>query len=123
MTAKVNVLTASHADVVAVPIQAVVKRRLGDDGRELDEEKDKAAYAAADEHDVVYVFADGKAKVTRVELGTADELRVEIKTGIAEGTEVIVGPYRTLKDLHDGTAVQGEAPAASPAASGSPAGV
>ena len=114
MTAKVSVLTASHTDVVSVPIQSVVKRRLSDDGRELDEEKDKAAWIAADERDVVYLRDSGKAKAARVETGTADELRVEIKKGVSEGAEVIVGPYRTLKDLHDGTAVQGEAPVASP---------
>ncbi len=116
MTAKVNVLTASHVDVISVPIQAVVKRRL-DGTRELTEEKDRAAWAAADEKDVVYLLSAGRAKITPVKTGASDEVRVEVQSGITEGGDVIVGPYRTLKDLHDGADAHADAPAAKPAGS------
>jgi HlyD family secretion protein len=124
MTAKVTVLTANHADVVSVPIQAVVKRRVSDDGRELDEDKDKVAFNAASDHEVVYTLEGGKAKVTPVTTGTADEVRVEITDGIAEGAPVIAGPYRTLKELHDGAFVKADAapsPTPSPSSSSSKA--
>ena len=106
MTAKVAILTATSEDALTVPIQAVVKRALGEDGGEL---KGSAA-KGVDKKDVVYRIEDGKAQARVVTTGIADELWVEIKDGLATGDEVVVGPYRTLKNLHGGDAVKvGEA--------------
>jgi HlyD family secretion protein len=96
MTAKVAVLTATRIDALVVPIQAVVKRKLNDDGEEV---KGSAAQGI-DEVDVVYLVDDGKALVRAVTTGISDELHVEITDGIEAEDEVIVGPYRTLKNLH-----------------------
>ena len=43
-----------------------------------------------------------------VETGISDELYVEIIDGLTDGQEVIIGPYRTLKNLHAGDAVKME---------------
>ena len=102
MTAKVAVLTATRTDALAVPIQAVVKRKLDDDGEEV---KGSAA-EGLDEVDVVCLIDDGKTLVRAVTTGISDELHVEITDGLEAGDEVIVGPYRTLKDLHAGDAVR-----------------
>ena len=63
---------------------------------------------ASKKSDVVFVIADGEAAVRTVETGVSDDLSVEITGGLADGEEVIIGPYRTLKKLHAGDAVKTE---------------
>ena len=104
MTAKVDILTATSDDAITAPIQAVVKRTLDDEGEEV---KGTAA-KGIEESDVVYIVADGEAAVLAVETGISDELYVEIIDGVADGQEVIIGPYRTLKNMHAGDAVKVE---------------
>ena len=104
MTAKVDILTATSDDALAVPVQAVVKRRLDDDGDEIT----GSAAKGMDETDVVYVIVDDKAAVIPVSTGVSDVLYVEITDGLSEDQEVIIGPYRTLKKLEDGDSVRTE---------------
>jgi HlyD family secretion protein len=104
MTAKVDILTATSENALTVPIQAVVKRTLDDDGAEVKGTEAKGL----DESDVVYVIADDKAAVRAVETGISDDLYVEITDGLDDGEGVITGPYRTLKNLHAGDAVKTE---------------
>ncbi len=106
MTAKVNIVTATHDDALAVPIQAVVKRTLDDTGKEVRGTKAKGL----EEREVVYTLVDGKAKAAPVETGIADEVWVEILDGLSDGDTVVAGPYRTLKELHDGDAIREQKP-------------
>jgi HlyD family secretion protein len=102
MTAKVAILTATRESTLTVPIQAVVKRRFNADGEEVRGTEAKGL----DEIDVVYVInEEGEAEARRVATGISDELYVEITDGLAAGDEVITGPYRTLKNLHEGDRV------------------
>jgi len=102
MTAKVDILTATSNEAMTAPIQAVVKRTLDDQGEEV---KGTAA-KGIEESEVVYVIADGEAAARAVETGISDELYVEIIAGLTDGQEVVIGPYRTLKNLHAGDAVK-----------------
>jgi len=104
MTAKVDILTATSKDAVTVPVQAVVKRRLDEEGEEVRGSKAKAF----EEVDVVYLIEDGKAVVREVAMGVSDVLYVEITEGLSAGNEVITGPYRTLKNMKHGDAVAAE---------------
>jgi len=104
MTAKVDILTATSEDAVTVPVQAVVKRRLDEDGEEV-RGSDAKSY---DEVDVVYLIEDEKAAVHTVVVGVSDVLHVEITDGLAFGDEVMIGPYRTLKKMKNGDAVKAE---------------
>lgn len=98
MTAKVDILTATREDALTVPIQAVVTRRLDASGEEVEE-------PAGEERDVVYTITDGEAEARPVDTGIADELTVEITAGLEPDEEVVVGPYRTLKNLSAGDPV------------------
>ncbi len=98
MTAKVDIVTAVHQDVIAVPIQAVVKRTLDKQGKEM--ASDSAG--ASKDTDVIYLAEQGKAALTKVKTGISDELHVEVVSGLKVGDPVIVGPYRTLKALRAG---------------------
>ncbi|MEJ2190522.1 MAG: efflux RND transporter periplasmic adaptor subunit, partial [Acidobacteriota bacterium] len=102
MTARVDILTATSKDALTVPIQAVVKRTLDDEGNEVHGSKAKGI----EETDVVYLVEDGKASPRPVTSGISDELYVEITEGLEDEAEVIVGPYRTLKNLKAGDAVR-----------------
>ena len=102
MTAKVDILTATSEDVLAVPIQAVVKRTIDEMGEEIR----GSAAKGMDETDVVYLIVDGEASVRPVVTGISDVLHVEITNGLSEDEEVIIGPYRTLKKLKTGEAVR-----------------
>ena len=104
MTAKVDILTATSEDALTVPVQAVVKRRLDEEGEEV-RGSDAKSY---DEVDVVYLIEDDKAAVHKVVVGVSDVLHVEITDGLAVGDEVMIGPYRTLKKMKQGDAVKVE---------------
>jgi HlyD family secretion protein len=104
MTAKVDILTATSENAVTVPVQAVVKRRLDENDEELKGAKAKGV----DEVDVVYMIKDGKATIQRVVMGVSDVLSVEITDGLSEGDEVVIGPYRTLKNMKQGDAIKVE---------------
>jgi len=104
MTAKVDILTATSEDAVTIPVQAVVKRRLSEEGEEVRGSDAKGI----DEVDVVYLIDDDKAIVRKVVMGVSDVLHVEITEGLSVGDEVVIGPYRTLKNLKAGDAVVAE---------------
>lgn len=104
MTAKVDILTATSKDTLTVPVQAVVKRTLDDEGEEIR----GSAAKGIDKSDVVYVIVEGEASVRPVVTGVSDVLDVEIIEGLGDDEEVIIGPYRTLKKLRDGDAVRAE---------------
>ncbi|MEM7480361.1 MAG: efflux RND transporter periplasmic adaptor subunit [Acidobacteriota bacterium] len=92
MSARADVVAKVHSDVPIVPIEAVVER----DDPERDGEGRK----------VVYSFDEGAAVEVPVSTGIANTTQVEITAGLSGGESVIVGPYRTLKDLEDGDVVR-----------------
>ncbi|HEX2164410.1 MAG TPA: efflux RND transporter periplasmic adaptor subunit [Thermoanaerobaculia bacterium] len=100
MSVRAEVVSASHPDALVVPIQAVVERpRLGPDGEPARD---------AEEVPVVFAIEEGEARQRPVETGISDETHVELVSGLDAGAEVIVGPYRTLRDLDHGDPVHVE---------------
>jgi len=98
MSARAEIQVATHADALAVPIQAVVERKPPSTG-------DAAADKKAAPQTVVFVVTDGKAKSVPVETGISDATEVEIVGGLSGGEQIITGPYRALRKLEDGDAV------------------
>jgi HlyD family secretion protein len=99
MTSQVSIVTSSAPNAVAVPIQAVVERVPGAKGEsEGDEDKPKKKY--------VFLVRDGKAKQVEVQTGISDATHVTIPAGVKAGDPVITGPFRTLKKLKDGDAIE-----------------
>lgn len=96
MTAAVDIRTAYRTNVVTVPIQAVTLRKP------KSEENDTTTVSNDDKLEVVFLEQDGKAVMQTVKTGIQDLNHIEIVSGIADGAEVISGPYgtvsRTLKD-------------------------
>ncbi len=99
MSARAEIQVSTHAEALAVPIQSVVER------------KPKGADVAAGGKkpqpvSVVFLIVDGKVKSVPVESGISDATDVEIVSGLAGGEQVITGPYRALRKLEEGDAVQ-----------------
>jgi HlyD family secretion protein len=100
MSATVDIQTDTRKGVVAVPIQSVTTRAVPDST------KNKTGVAIGENNkekeEVVFVLENGFARKRTVETGIQDNMNIEIEKGIAEGDEVITGPYnivsRTLKD-------------------------
>lgn len=133
LSASVSIATATHANVLTVPIQAVTSRepKKGGDGGPSASGSGSAgpapsgsagpapsATAAPDSAPVVagskpkpakvvFVVKDGKAEMRVVHTGIASRSDVEILDGIAEGETIVDGPYRTLaRELQDGQSVK-----------------
>jgi HlyD family secretion protein len=105
LTADVDIVTSSHTGVLKVPSQAVLGRRTEDLPPAI---RDNNPQVPADKAEVpvVYRFVDGKAVVTPVTLGAADALCTEIKAGLDETSQVIVGPFKALDGLKHDQAVR-----------------
>ena len=84
MSCSAEITTREKSDVLVVPIQSVVYR----EGRE-----------------VVFVVEDGVARERPVKTGIADNVNIEIESGIEEGETVITGSYKVLRTIQDGDKV------------------
>ena len=134
MSSHASIRVAETRDALVVPIQAVqvrTRKELEELRRKAAGGSDKPAPAgsgdaqAADggkpaakptvpdseresqELDVIFVDRGGKVEIVEVRTGLSDEFNVEVlDPSIKPGDKVIIGPYRTLKKLKPGDAVQ-----------------
>lgn len=101
LTADVDIFTEEHVDVIAVPAQAVLSRKVDDlpfdirqNNPNVDPDKTECM--------IVFRVVDGKTVVTPVTIGPSDMTRIIIRSGLEVGDKVIVGPYKVLGDMqHD----------------------
>ena len=134
-TCTADISTASKANVVSVPIQALTVRELEYDtagavvpklrppppsrwsfGRPAAE---TAATAPTElpvghtrkEIEGVFVVKSGKATFVPVEVGIAGERYFEVVKGLSQGDRVITGPFDSVRNLYEADDVR-EAPAA-----------
>ncbi|CAN5644794.1 efflux RND transporter periplasmic adaptor subunit [soil metagenome] len=106
LTADVDIETARHENVLAVPSQAVLGRPVDDlpqalrNAPEVDQSRTLVT--------VVYRMVDGKSVVTPVKVGPSDVTHTLIESGLKECDEVIVGPYKVLENLANDQKVKDE---------------
>ena len=106
LTADVQILTKENDDVVRVPSQAVVGRRVSELPTELQnlpEVRREKEFTT-----VVYRVVDGKATATPVEVGPSDLQRTMIVSGLEAGAQIVSGPYKVLEEIKDGQLVKGD---------------
>ncbi|HIA36805.1 MAG TPA: efflux RND transporter periplasmic adaptor subunit [Flavobacteriales bacterium] len=122
MSATVEIRTEIADYVYAVPIQAVTIREDtaavpdetkkkeksaetdGDSGATQDASKSKKA---GKKEECVFVYKDGKSSLYWVEIGIQDNDFMEIKKGLGDSLNVIIGPYSAIsKKLKDGARVE-----------------
>src|SRR5438132_2952607 len=135
MSSAVSISTATHDNVVMVPIQAVTSREAKKKEQKAppregeikvadaqaapapatpgkDDPPTKAATGKPKPGKVVFVVdKDGVAQMREVQTGIASRTDVEILSGVNEGDTVVDGPYRTLaRELQEGQKVKPQKP-------------
>lgn len=110
MTASVDIITEVKKDILTVPLAAVTTRSDKDDKKRGDD--DSATNDESEDEDVkevVFVMSEGKAVKTEVETGISDFDRIEIISGVEEGTEVVSGPFLAVsKRLKEGDDIEAQ---------------
>lgn len=112
MTATVDIITTTKANVVYVPISSVVvksdtaavKMPKIDDPK--DAENKKPSPKSDKKLECVFVKVGDKAKIRIIKTGIQDDTNIEVMSGLKKGDVVITGPYTTVaKDLNSGDKV------------------
>ena len=112
MTATVDIITKTRANVLAVPISSVVVKSdtTAVKGFKVEDEDEKKAAPKSDKKlECVFVKVGDKAKIRIIKTGIQDDTNIEVLTGLKKGDVVITGPYSTVsKDLNSGDKVTTE---------------
>ncbi|MBI9017121.1 MAG: efflux RND transporter periplasmic adaptor subunit [Phycisphaerae bacterium] len=101
LTADVDIETLKHENIIKIPTQAVVSRKVDDLPLEIRQDNPNVDMAKT-EALIVYRMVDGKAVATPVEIGSSDISHIIIKSGINENDIVVIGPYKVLGTLKHG---------------------
>lgn len=101
MSVRADIYTQSSEKTLAVPVQAVLY------DEDLDEDKKTRN---KEEQTYVFVMKDGKAIRKDVKVGISSDSDQEIIEGLEQGETVITGPFRVLRNMKDGDAVEEKEP-------------
>jgi HlyD family secretion protein len=110
MSSTAVITTATVDNVLTVPLQAIVPRELPSEGEQKPEETPQAN-GAGRKKEVEGIFLlgkDGRASFKPIETGIKGDQEIEVKSGVSEGDEIIIGPYKTLRTLKDKDQVKRE---------------
>jgi len=91
--------TGKAEGVPVVPIQALVTRETpaGD--------KDEGDAPRAGTEEGVYLLDGDKVRFVPVNTGLTGSLEIEVKEGLQAGQEIVIGPFRALREIKDGDQV------------------
>jgi HlyD family secretion protein len=125
LSATAEITTAEKKGTLTVPIQAIVMRNPeGKDGKQesTEEEENPAEEESAEseasvkeegtegesveEERGVFVVQDAAVSFRPIRTGIIGGMEIEITEGISEGDEVVIGSYKVLRTLEDGTKVK-----------------
>ena len=131
MSATVDITTSRREEAVSVPFSAVVMRSFDMDSLLAAREQKELAGTtlvsevnAAENGDLdnnktkkkkdverkdlrgVFVIKDGKAMFVEIKTGIADQKFIEITSGLEPGDSVVAGPYKSLRKIKDGDAIE-----------------
>ena len=111
-TCTAEITTATREASVAVPIQATTIREMDvdPDGNIVRREVSDTVVAATEELEGVFAVRQGRAVFVPVETGIAGERFFEALSGLADGDDVITGPFEVVRNLEDGDSVQPNEP-------------
>jgi len=103
LSATAKVITATRDSSLSIPIIALTVREHEPISTET---APQDTTAGPEEMEGVFIVRDGKAEFRPVAVGIAGEEYFEVLEGLEEGEEIVAGPYQTIRDLRDGTAVR-----------------
>ena len=110
-TAKIT--TATRANALTIPIQALTVRRPSDlvpesEKNSVQAASRKNATKASDKEEIqgVFVLRNRKAEFVPVDTGIAGTTDIEVLQGLQEGDEIVTGSYKVLRTLKPGSSVK-----------------
>jgi len=114
LTVTADITTSTREKTLTVPIGALVLRAPEQPKAKVESEEatrvERPQSTAARLKDIegVYLVKGGKVEFKPVTVGIKGETDVEVVEGLAEGDEVVIGPFRALRNLKPGDAVRPE---------------
>lgn len=101
MSATVEIETETEFGILTIPIQAVTTRadttgRLKSDKEKREEDRVGEENKTEKVMEYVFLYKDGQAFLTEVETGIQDNTNIQILSGLEDGDEVIIAPYRAV---------------------------
>ena len=107
LTAQVEIETLRHQNVLSVPSQAILGRKVDDLPLEIREGSERVQKEKTITP-VVYRMHAGKALVTPVRIGPSNLTHTVIIEGLSVEDLVVVGPYRVLDGLQHDQSIKDE---------------
>jgi HlyD family secretion protein len=112
LSVQADILTGFRAQALVVPIQALVIR-------DREKKPGDAATGTPKDEEGVFLLENGKARFQPLTTGLLGELSLEVVSGLKGGETLIVGPFKSLREMKPDDAVKpeekkkGDAPRAS----------
>jgi len=116
MSATTVITTDRRENIIAVPLQALVERdpqQLKGDKPNQGQSQPQSTAQGQNPKDKkpikgLFVVENNKTVFAPVETGITGENDIEIKSGLKEGQEIVIGPYRQLRTLKPDQAIKRE---------------
>jgi HlyD family secretion protein len=111
LSASAKITTATRKNALAIPIQSLTVRTKGD----LDTSPNKpvnpdAATVKANKEEITGVFVvtsgTNKAVFRKVDTGISGATDTEVLSGVAEGDQIVTGPYQVIRTIKNGAVVK-----------------
>ncbi len=115
LSCSAKITTAQKKNIVTIPIQALSTRQKGDlepkpkgtpEPSGVSKLTPAEQRAKKEEVQGVFLIENGKAKFTKVETGITGNTDIEVLSGVADGAEILVGPYQVVRTLRNETSVK-----------------
>jgi len=100
LSATAKIVTATRDSSLSIPIISLTVREHSPISTETAPQD-----TTSTETEGVFVVVDGFAQFRPVTVGIAGEEHFEVLNGLSAGDTIVAGPYQTIRDLDDSTAV------------------
>ena len=101
-----DIITGTRRDVLSIPIQALTVREPEDDKKNADGADDPSTRRRNRAHEGIFVIEEDRAFFRHVTTGLTGERHFEILSGLEENSDIIIGPFETLRTIKDSTLVE-----------------
>ncbi len=106
MSASIDIFTNTVADALSVPLIAVTTREDKKEDKKAEDESPEAKKVVlgtlADIKEIVFVISGDTVGIREVKTGIQDNDYIEITSGLAEGDQVVTGPYSAVSRKLEG---------------------
>ena len=101
-----DIITGTRRDVLSIPIQALTVREPEDEKKNADGDDDPPTRRRNRAHEGIFVIEEDRAFFRHVTTGLTGERHFEILSGLEENSDIIIGPFETLRTIKDSTLVE-----------------